>query len=238
MKLTKLICSNCKAQLDVDIDNLLAFCPYCGQKLLFDMDQMEYVLAEKEKTKRAQERTKRIQMEYEYKEREEKRDSRQARNALFLFLAFIIVALMCLAVSNSLNIRKHTQNDEVKVSTSAVDFRNKNYIDVQKIIEKDGFLNIELLPNEDLILGWLTKDGSVESISIDGRDDFSSGTWFSKDAIVRIVYHTFPSSNDGDKQDLTKDNDTASGENSPLDNQENTHFKTTSDKNNASKKIL
>ena len=45
-------CPNCNAALDIDIEHLQAYCPYCGTKLLFDLDQMNTIIAEKEKTKR------------------------------------------------------------------------------------------------------------------------------------------------------------------------------------------
>jgi len=51
MKLISMECPSCKANLELDIDNLIAYCPYCGKKLLFDLDQMQNIIAEKEKTK-------------------------------------------------------------------------------------------------------------------------------------------------------------------------------------------
>lgn len=48
-KLIKLKCDNCNAVLDVDINKMIAYCPYCGQKLLIDNNTL---FKEKEKTKR------------------------------------------------------------------------------------------------------------------------------------------------------------------------------------------
>ena len=47
-------CPNCHAALDIDIEHMQAYCPYCGTKLLFDLDQLNQIFAEKEKTKRLQ----------------------------------------------------------------------------------------------------------------------------------------------------------------------------------------
>ena len=76
MKMLDLTCRKCGGSLSTDIDNLYAHCPHCGQKLLFDLDQIEFVLAEREKTKREQEVTKReqevtkrAQLDHEYKEK-------------------------------------------------------------------------------------------------------------------------------------------------------------------------
>lgn len=78
MQLVKMKCNNCDAQLDVDLDNLQAYCPYCGQKLMLDFDQLAWVLAEKEKTKRTVEReehkTVRTQMAYDHESREKDKD--------------------------------------------------------------------------------------------------------------------------------------------------------------------
>ena len=54
MKLIRMECPNCKASLDINIEKLQAFCPYCGTKLLFDFEQINQILIEKEKTKRFQ----------------------------------------------------------------------------------------------------------------------------------------------------------------------------------------
>ena len=51
MKLISLECPGCKANLELDPENLIAYCPYCGKKLLFDLNQVEEILYQKEKTK-------------------------------------------------------------------------------------------------------------------------------------------------------------------------------------------
>ena len=45
-------CGRCGAAITLDIDNLIGFCPYCGNKLLVDPIAFKDVLAEREKTKR------------------------------------------------------------------------------------------------------------------------------------------------------------------------------------------
>lgn len=54
MRLIQMKCSNCGAPLDINLDHLQAYCPYCGQKLLIDIDKLNEIIAEKEKTKRTQ----------------------------------------------------------------------------------------------------------------------------------------------------------------------------------------
>lgn len=59
-RLMQMKCQNCGANLELDLDNLIAFCPYCGAKLLVDIDQLHQVLIAKEQTKQviAKEQTK------------------------------------------------------------------------------------------------------------------------------------------------------------------------------------
>ena len=99
MRFIKMNCQNCNGQLDFDLDKMQTYCPYCGQKLLFDVSQLEVVLKEREKTKREQEKTKReeektkqILLEHEYKEREEKR----AIKVVFgCFLFVLLLSAFC-----------------------------------------------------------------------------------------------------------------------------------------------
>lgn len=88
---------------------------------------------------------------------------------------------------------KHQTRNEIQISYSSADLEGENYENVFDSLKTIGFENIKLVKKEDLILGFLTKDGTVESISINGTTSFSSNDWFPKDAVVRITYHTFPS---------------------------------------------
>ena len=67
----------------------------------------------------------------------------------------------------------------------------KNYQDVKTQFETAGFKNVTTEPIEDLITGWVNKDGAVETVSIDGDDSYSNKKWYKDDAKVVIRYHTF-----------------------------------------------
>lgn len=45
-------CNSCGASISLDVDNLIAFCPYCGNKLMVDPIAFRDLLVEREKTKR------------------------------------------------------------------------------------------------------------------------------------------------------------------------------------------
>ena len=99
MRLIKMRCQNCDGMLDVDLDNLQVYCPYCGQKLMMDFEQLAQVLAEKEKTKRAFDKeehiTKRAQMAYDHEERkDDKAWNKKIIEMLIIFGLMIAVVFL------------------------------------------------------------------------------------------------------------------------------------------------
>lgn len=54
-----------------------------------------------------------------------------------------------------------------------------------------GFNNIKVYRKNDLINGWVTKEGSVDSISIGGNSNFTNTDSFYYDAEIIILVHTF-----------------------------------------------
>lgn len=88
-------CQNCGANLDVDLDRLMAFCPYCGEKLLIDTEQLSSVLVEKEKTKQ-KEMELNNKIEYEKIINDEKRKNKD--HEFKDNLKSTIVLLICLFI--------------------------------------------------------------------------------------------------------------------------------------------
>lgn len=74
------------------------------------------------------------------------------------------------------------------------------YTDAETKLSESGFTNVKTVPIEDLITGWLTDDGEIESISIDGDTEFSIGDRFNPGVEVEIQYHTFPSDTKSDEE--------------------------------------
>lgn len=83
-------------------------------------------------------------------------------------------------------------SDEVILPFSAYDLEGQLYPDIVTRFQSIGLDNIELVPIEDLIIGWLTKDGEIEQVTINGDNSFYEGDNVKKDALIRISYHTFP----------------------------------------------
>lgn len=114
MQLLNLNCNNCGAKLDIDLDNLQAFCPYCGQKLMMDFEQLAHVLSEKEKTKRVvekeEQRTKRTKMAYEHESREKDKDWKKKAFGFFVLIVLCLFAFYFFPhYMSSLSEKKHDE---------------------------------------------------------------------------------------------------------------------------------
>lgn len=123
----KLNCNNCNAPLDLDLDNLQTYCPYCGRKLLLDFDQVEQIIAEKEKTKRAinreTEQTKRKKMAYEYDSREKEKEWKRT-------IVSIVAIILAISLVFFYILQKHDEKvaylQELEIEIDA-DIKSENY---------------------------------------------------------------------------------------------------------------
>ena len=79
----------------------------------------------------------------------------------------------------------------VTVPISSKKAKKMNYLELEQLFRDAGFEYITEQTQEDLITGWITKDGSVESVSINGETSFSEDASYRVDAEIIITYHTF-----------------------------------------------
>ena len=66
-----------------------------------------------------------------------------------------------------------------------------DYQELEDKFREAGFVNVKTDAVYDLITGWITKEGSVESITVNGESTFSEFASFRPDVEVVITYHTF-----------------------------------------------
>lgn len=83
--------------------------------------------------------------------------------------------------------------NKIYIGASLESFKEKNYLEVVKQLKENGFQNIKTIPIEDLVTGWITSDGEIEDITINGESNFTENTAYSPDAEIVISYHTFKS---------------------------------------------
>jgi hypothetical protein len=143
---------------------------------------------ERERTRQAEEKTKHLQMKYKYKKRKKLIKMIEGVVICILSLLFLFGSIFYMDYKTD---HDHKINNEKEVTASSKDLKGKNYKDVVEILKRDGFTNIKLEKDRDLILGWISKNGEVSSVTINGKSSFSKGDWFRKDVIIRIRYHTY-----------------------------------------------
>lgn len=122
----------------------------------------------------------------------------------------IIVLMRCGGNSN-----ENEHEGEAKTPSGSIIQKGREYQDVIKEFEGKGFKNIKTEVLDDLITGWLIKDGEVESVSVDGDEDYSPDVWYLNDVEVIITYHTFPQK-DNSSVDSTNEGSSESVE-QPID---------------------
>ena len=98
---------------------------------------------------------------------------------------------------DKINVTLISQNErpgahQVATPLSFYDFKSKQLDEAESLLKEAGFKNIRTERLEDLITGLLTKENEVESVTINGSDDFKKGSVFDENTQVVIVYHTFP----------------------------------------------
>ncbi len=111
----------------------------------------------------------------------------------------------------------NNENDtRINMPSSSRDFEGAYYEDVVRELEDAGFTNVNLNVLDDLITGWMTEDGEVEQVEVDGTTTFSTDSKYDKDVKIIVTYHTFPQSkteDEANESDKNKQEDTASDKN-------------------------
>lgn len=183
MKIFKLKCTSCGATLETE--ERIMYCAYCGEKLLLDdgTENINFTYRKFDEAHiRDSERKERIRLKE--LENEEKGKVRE-HIITFVLLIFLMGGPFFIGESAKGNA------NEVKIPSSSKEYKGDNYKQVMQELKDAGFTDIEAVSQNDLVIGLVTKDGSIERISIDGDTDFSDGDVFSKDSRVVITYHTF-----------------------------------------------
>ena len=80
---------------------------------------------------------------------------------------------------------------KIYVGMEQSNMKGKNYTDVVALLKKQGFTNIKTEAITDLITGWITSNGEVEKVTINGSTDFNEKSAVEADAEIVVFYHTF-----------------------------------------------
>lgn len=76
---------------------------------------------------------------------------------------------------------------------SSKDAKGENYRKIIRKFEREGFTNVTVQVEYDLLTGWIIDNGSVKSITIDGDKNYTCSDEYRPDAEVIITYHALKS---------------------------------------------
>lgn len=80
------------------------------------------------------------------------------------------------------------QNNQVKIDFNSSKFDGMKYQEVVQILKELGFTNIEEKPVYDIVYD-ITPEGEIDTVTIDGNDNYVSGNVFNNDVKVVVSYH-------------------------------------------------
>lgn len=189
MKIIMLKCPNCGATLEYDKKTM--YCAYCGEKMLLDDEakNINFTYSKFDEARIKENETKeRVRLkELENQEKEKVRKHITKVGAMIAEAVFTLILVGMFLFDFGI---EKPDVDIIKIPSSSKEYKGDNYEQVLRELKDIGFTDIEVIMQEDLVLGLFTKDGSIERISIGGDHDFRAGDIFLKDEHVIITYHT------------------------------------------------
>lgn len=122
------------------------------------------------------------------------------REVWLVLLAVAVVFCIMIFYSEGFvtELTKGMVDDRIKVPISSSEIKQQNYKLIVNQFEDAGFTNVQIERIEDLVTGWLTKDGQIAQVTINGDAEFTKGQRFEKNVIIKVVFHTFPGKDDSD----------------------------------------
>lgn len=217
IKFTSVKCPECGANLPIEEGREKMFCSYCGTQIIMtNENEHTYRHVDAADVKRAETEQLVYLKELELEEKENER-SRKGRRTAFaiaggvaivgvlseliipenLFGLFAIGVAMWIALFAVISkddkkkiTRRVVSPSEVQITENMCSCEGKNYNGVVAQYRSAGFSNIQAIPLCDLNIFTAKKNGQVESVSINGNDDFDTGDIFQKKDSVIITYHS------------------------------------------------
>jgi hypothetical protein len=200
-KLVPAICTQCGGSVAVDPSQEKAFCSYCGtpffvEKAIENYNIQHANIERVESMNIHHHKRGAVESVLDFIEKQKKTPEerkQEVKRSLIAAGALSIIILVLLLVSFFILPTIEEQSHEGKVRTPGGSsfHEGRDYNDVVSDFEDSGFTNIETEKLEDLITGWITKDGEVESVSVDFDEDYEENGWYPNDVKVIITYHTF-----------------------------------------------
>lgn len=78
-----------------------------------------------------------------------------------------------------------------RMPDSSKRYLGRTFESVVEELRAAGFINIELECQRKAKKGWLSKEGAISKISVNGQTQFEKGEWFAEGSIIRIAYYSY-----------------------------------------------
>ena len=80
---------------------------------------------------------------------------------------------------------------ENSIGATQYEFKYDNFLEVKKELEERGFTNVKTQGMQDLKTDWMSQDGTVDKVTVDGETGFPADIAFPLDVEIVIYYHSF-----------------------------------------------
>lgn len=130
-------------------------------------------------------------------------NSRKIKVAVFIAVALVVLSAGTWTYftffrdgddeSSRSKTKKERRVDTAKIPFDPDDIIDNNSYDYREItdmLEEAGFTNVDVEAVDDLITGIIQHQGSVESISVEGKRNFKKGDEFDADVHITVRYHS------------------------------------------------
>jgi predicted nucleic-acid-binding Zn-ribbon protein len=208
-------CKHCGGEMQRDPSNDMVTCMYCGTSYFvektIDNTGMQRapindvasvnVNVNIHERDAVESRLNSVENQQDRRQQESEAENRRKNNQQVI-LAFVALVFFCCVGCTVLGMLAPDQEDhtgEAKTPAGSIIQKGDDYQEVIKRFEEQGFTNIKTEKLDDLVMGWLTKEGEVEKVSVDGDEDYSPDVWYPADVEVLITYHTFPEKDDANE---------------------------------------
>ncbi len=211
-------CPECSADLQIEDGREYAFCTYCGAKVMIANDN-EHIYRTIDEARIRQAETDRMVRMRELDMEEKSSVSKKVLIIIWLtaVIVLLVLGIVGFAAGNEglggisllllMNVagwgalglfgnddkkkRKRTISaDEVVITSAMMDCVGYHYNKAVILYKNAGFTNINAIPLHDLTRFNLKKEGMVESVTINGEEDFDEDEVYPKNASVLITYHS------------------------------------------------
>ena len=192
MKIKSVKCPNCKKSIKINSNSSDIICEYCDTHIYVDDDasKVERLFnvftksmdRSKEKNEEPIIEVARINLE------KIKLEKKYEQNILKWG---IILFIMMMGV---ISIMAHYEEEDTRIEIpfTLKEVRKEPFQIIEQQLKDAGFTNINFIKIEDLKFGLFKSDNDIETLTVNGSEDFIEGERFEPNAKIMIYYHTFP----------------------------------------------